>query len=90
MSYIPTSPFISKSIITFSPSLILTRQLYTPYKLVLYIILTALNLIFDCPSLKLTITVHGGLPTGRPLPYIFYIPYVPCVPYIPYILYIPV
>ena len=37
----------------------------------------ALSLILNCPSLKLTIAVHNGLPTGRPLPC------VPCDPYIP-------
>ena len=78
--YIPTSPSIFKSIITSSPSPILTRRLYTPYKSALYIILTALNLILNYPGLKLTIAVYRGLPTRRPLPYI---PYVPQVPYIP-------
>ena len=41
------------------------------------IIFTALSLILNCPSLKLTIAVYKGLPIGRPLPYI------PCDPYIP-------
>jgi len=36
-----------------------------------------LNLILNYPGLKLTIAVHGGLPTGRPLPCVLYIPYVP-------------
>ena len=77
MSYIPTSPSISKSVITSSPSPILTRRLYTPYKSALYIKLIALNLILNCPGLKLAIAIYRGLPTRRPLPYI------PCVPYIP-------
>ena len=77
MFYIPTSPSISKSIITSSPSPILTRRLHAPYKSALYIKLTALNLILNYPGLKLAIAVYRGLPTRRPLPYI------PCVPYIP-------
>ena len=87
MSYILTSPFISKSIITSSPSPVLTKQLYTLYKSALYIKLTALNLILNYPSLKLAVTVYRGLPTRRPLLYILYIPYVP---YVPYILYVPI
>ena len=70
MSYVPTSPFISKSIITSSPSPILVGRLYTPYKLALYVVLTILNLILNCPSLKLTVAVYRGLLTRRPLPYI--------------------
>jgi len=77
VSYVPTSPSISKSIITSSPSPNLNRGLYTPYKSALYIKFTTLNLILDCPSLKLTIAIYRGLPTRRPLPYISYIPYVP-------------
>ena len=84
MSYVPTSPFISKSIITSSPSPVFTRRLCAPYKSALCVILAALNLILDCPSLKLTIAVYRGLPTRRPLPYI------PCVPYVPYVPYVPV
>ena len=76
MSYIPTSPSISKSIITSSPSPILIRQLYTPYKSALYIILTALNLILNYPGLKLAMAIYRGLPTGRPLPYVPYISYI--------------
>ena len=76
MSYIPTSPSIFKSIITSSPSPILTGRLCTPYKLALYIILPALNLILNCLGLKLTIAIYRGLPTGRPLPYNPYISYV--------------
>jgi len=41
------------------------------------VVFAALNLILNCPGLKLTIAVHRGLPTGRPLPYVLY---VPCVP----------
>ncbi len=61
VSYVPTSPFISESIITSSPSPVLAGRLYTPYKLALYIILTILNLILDCPGLKLAVAVHRGL-----------------------------
>ena len=67
MFYIPTSPFISKSIITFGFSLILTGRLYTPYKSALYIILVALNLIFNCLGFKLAVAVYRGLSTKRPL-----------------------
>ena len=83
MSYIPTSPSISKSVITFSPSPVLAGRLYAPYKSALCVILAVLNLILNCPGLELAIAVYGGLPTGRPLPYIPYIPYVPYVPYVP-------
>ena len=79
MFCIPTSPFISKFIITSSSSLVLTKQLYTPYNSALYIILATLNLIFDYPGLKFAIAVYGGLPTKQPLPYI------PCILWVPYI-----
>ena len=77
MSYVPTSPFISESVITSGPSPILTERLCAPYESALYIKLTTLNLILNCPGLKLAIAVHGGLPTGRPL---LCVPCVPCVP----------
>ena len=83
MPYVPTSPFISKSIITSSPSIILTRRLCALYELALYIILTALNLILNYPGLKLTMAIYRGLPTGRPLPYVPYVPYDPYVAYVP-------
>jgi len=38
---------------------------------------TVLNLILNCPGLKLAVAVYRGLPTRRSLPYILY---VPCVP----------
>jgi hypothetical protein len=38
------------------------------------IIFTALSLILNYPSLKLTIAVYKGLSIGRPLPYIPYVP----------------
>jgi len=41
------------------------------------VIFTALSLILNYPSLKLTIAIHNGLPTGRPLPYVPYNPYIP-------------
>ena len=63
MSYIPTKPFISKSIITFGFSLVFTKWLYTLYELALYIIFIALNLIFDCLGFKLAVAVYGGLLT---------------------------
>ena len=77
MSYVPINASISKSVIVSSSSLVLTSQLYTLYKLATNVIFTALSLILNYPSLKLTIAVHKGLPTGRPLPYIPYNPYVP-------------
>ena len=77
MSCVFTSPFISKSIITFSSSFVLTKQLYTLYKLALYIIFITLNLILNCPGFKLTIAIYRGLPIKWPLLYIFYILYIP-------------
>ena len=83
MSYIPISPFISKSIITFDPSPILAKRLYTPYKSALYIMLAILNLILDCLGFELAVAVYRGLPTGRPLPCVPCVLCVPCVPYVP-------
>jgi len=77
VSYVPTSASIFKSIIIFSFSPILTSWLYTLYRSAINIIFTALNLILNYPSLKLTIAVYRGLPTGRPLPYVPYNPYIP-------------
>jgi len=77
MSYIPTSASISKSVIISSSSPILTSRLYTLYRLAANVIFAALSLILNYPGLKLAVAVYGGLPTGRPLPYI------PCDPYIP-------
>jgi hypothetical protein len=74
VSCVPTSPSISESVITSGSSLILAGRLCAPCKSALYIVLVALNLILDCPGLKLAVAVYGGLPTGRPLPCI------PCVP----------
>ncbi len=77
MSCVPTSPFISKSIITSSSSLVLTGWLCAPCESALYIVLAALNLILDCPGLELAVAVHGVFPTGLPL---LCVPCVPCVP----------
>ena len=77
MSCIPTSPSISKSVITFSPSPVLARWLCAPCKSALYVVLAALNLILDCPGLKLAIAVYRGLLTRQSLPYIPYVPYIP-------------
>ena len=74
MSYIPTSPFISKSIIISSSSLVLVKQLCAPYKSALYIVFVALNLIFNCPGFEFTVTIYRGLLTRRPLFYILCIP----------------
>ena len=41
------------------------------------VIFIALSLILNCPSFKLTVAVHKGLFTGRPLPCV---PCDPCVP----------
>jgi len=75
VSYIPTSASISKSIIISGSSP--TGQLWALYRSAANVIFAALNLILNCPSLKLAIAVYRGLPTGRPLPYI------PCDLYIP-------
>ena len=85
MSCVPTSPFIFKFIITFSPSLVLTKRLHTFYKLALYIKLAALYLILDYLSFKFAVAIYGGLPTKQPLPYILYIPCNPYIPYMPYV-----
>jgi len=77
VSCIPTSLSKSKSIIASSSSPILAGWLYAPYKLAVYVIFTALNLILNYPGLKLTIAVYGGLPTRCPLLYILCVPYVP-------------
>jgi len=77
VSYIPTSASISKSVIISSSSPILTSWLYALYGSAVNIIFAALNLILNCPSFKLTIAIHRGLPTGRPLPYVPYNPYIP-------------
>jgi hypothetical protein len=75
--YVPTSASISKSVIISGSSLNLTSWLYALYRSAPNIIFAALSLILNCPGLKLAIAVYGGLPIGRPLPY------VPCDPYVP-------
>ena len=77
MSYVPTSASISKSVIISSSSPILTGWLYALYRSAINVIFAALNLILNCPSLKLAVAVYRGLPTGRPLPC------VPCDSYVP-------
>ncbi len=77
MSCVPISPSISESIITSSPSPVLAGRLCAPCESALCVVLAALNLILDCPGLELSVAVHRGLPTGRPLPCV---PCVPCVP----------
>ena len=77
MSYIPISASISKSVIISSSSPNLTSRLYTLFRLAANVIFAALSLILNYPGLKLTVTVHRGLPTRRPLPYIPYNPYIP-------------
>ena len=77
VSYIPTSLSKSESVITSSSSPVLAGWLYAPYKPAMYIIFAVLNLILNCPGLKLAVAVHRGLPTRRPLPC------VPCIPYVP-------
>jgi len=77
MSYVPTSLSKSKSVIASGSSPVLTSWLYAPYKPAAYIVFAALNLILNCPGLKLAIAVYGGLPTGRPLPCVLCVPYVP-------------
>ena len=77
MSCVPTSAFKSKSVINSSSSPNFTSQLYTLYRLAINIIFTVLNLILNCPGLKLTIAIYRGLSIGRPLSYIPYNPYIP-------------
>jgi len=74
ISYVPTSLSKSKSIIASSSSPVLTGWLYTPYKPAVCVIFIMLNLILNCPSLKLAVAVYRGLPTGRSLPYVPYVP----------------
>jgi len=75
--YVPTSLSKSKSVITSGSSPVLASWLYTPYKLAACVVFTALNLILNCPGLKLAIAVYRGLSTGRPLSCVLCIPYVP-------------
>ena len=77
MSCVPTSAFISKSIIIFGSSPNLTSRLYAFYRLAANIIFATLSLILNYPGLKLTIAIYRGLSIGRPLPYIPYNPYIP-------------
>jgi len=77
VSYVPTSLSKSKSVIASGSSPILAGWLYAPYKPATCVIFAALNLILNYPGLKLAVAVHGGLPTGRPLPYVPYVPYIP-------------
>jgi len=77
VSCVPTSAFISKSVIISGSSPILTGWLCALYRSAVNVIFAMLNLILNYPGLKLAIAVYRGLPIGRPLPY------VPCDPYIP-------
>jgi len=77
MSYVPTSLSKSKFVIASSSSPVLAGWLCAPYKLAVCVIFAALNLILNCPGLKLAVAVHRGLPTGRSLPCVLYVPYVP-------------
>jgi hypothetical protein len=77
ISCVPISASISKSVIISSSSPILTSWLYALYRLAVNVIFTALNLILNCPGLKLAIAVYRGLPTRRPLPCVPYDPYIP-------------
>jgi hypothetical protein len=74
MFCVPTSPFIFKSIITFSFSFVFTGRLYAPYKLALYVILAVLNSILDYPGFKFTVAVYKGLFIKQPLFYILCVP----------------
>jgi len=77
MSYIPTSAFISKSIIISSSSPNPTSWLYTLYRLAVNVIFAILSLILNYPGLKLAIAIYRGLSIGRPLSYVPYNPYIP-------------
>ena len=77
MFYVPTSLSKSKSIIAFGSSPVLASWLCAPYKLAVYVVFTALNLILNYPGLKLAVAVYRGLPTGRSLPCVLCVSYVP-------------
>ena len=68
MSCVPTSASISKSVIVSSSSPVLTSQLCALCGSAANVIFAALSLILNCPGLELAVTVHRGLPIGRPLP----------------------
>ena len=70
ISYIPSHPFISESVIFSGSSPVLTGRLCATYGPATYVIFAALNLILDCPGLEFAVAVHKGLPIGRPLPYV--------------------
>ena len=74
MFCVPISASKSKSVINSGSSPNLTSQLYALSGLAVNVIFTALSLILNYSSLKLTIAVYKGLPIGRPLPYIPYNP----------------
>jgi len=77
MSCVPTSLSKSESVIASGSSPVLAGWLYAPYKPAACVVFATLNLILNCPGLKLAVAVYRGLPTGRSLPYILC---VPCVP----------
>jgi len=77
ISCVPTSAFISKSIIIFSSSPNLTSWLYILYRLAAKVIFAVLSLILNYPGLKLAVAIYRGLSIGRPLPYISCDPYIP-------------
>jgi len=77
VSYIPISLSKFKSVIASSSSPVFAGWLYAPCKLAACVVFAALNLILNCPGLKLTIAIYRGLPTGCPLPCVLC---VPCVP----------
>jgi len=77
ISCVPTGLSKSKFVIASSSSPVLAGWLYTPCKPAACVVFAALNLILDCPGLKLAVAVYRSLLTGRPLPCVLY---VPCVP----------
>jgi len=77
MSCVPTSLSKSKFIIASGSSPVLASWLCAPYKLAIYVVFTALNLILNYPGLKLAVAVYRGLPTGRSLLCVLCVPYVP-------------
>jgi hypothetical protein len=68
---------MSESVIVSGSTPVLTGWLCALCGSAANVIFAALSLILDCPGLELAVAVHGGLPTGRPLPC------VPCGPYVP-------
>ena len=77
MSCVPTSAFMSESVIISSFSPVFTSRLCALYGLAANVIFAVLSLILNYPGLELAVTVYGGLFTE------YSFPCVPCNPYVP-------